>query len=79
MNIKNLISEKEYKKVISLLEMFEFDLSLNQYNYEELKPYIFRDKKIKKGKLNIILLNKISNAVVSNSFDTTNLQKGLKN
>ena len=32
-----------------------------------------------KGKLNIILLNKISNAVVSNSFDTTNLQKGLKN
>jgi 3-dehydroquinate synthetase len=57
--------------------MFEFDLSLKQYKYGELKPYIFRDKKIKEGKLNIILLNKISNAVVSNSFKTTNLQKGL--
>ena len=77
--LENLISQKEYTEVISLLEMFEFDLSLKQYKYGELKPYIFRDKKIKKGKLNIILLNKISNAVVSNSFDTTNLQKGLKN
>jgi 3-dehydroquinate synthetase len=77
--LENLISQKEYAEVISLLEMFEFDLSLQQYKYGELKPYIFRDKKVKKGKLNIILLNKISNAVVSNSFDTTNLQKGLKN
>jgi 3-dehydroquinate synthetase len=72
------MSEKEYKKVISLLEIFEFDLSLNQYNYEELKPYIFRDKKIKAGKLNLVLLNKISNAIVTNSFNAQNLQKGLK-
>ena len=56
--------------------MFEFDLSLKQYKYGELKPYIFRDKKIKEGKLNIVLLNKLSNAVVTNSFNTANLQKG---
>ncbi len=77
--LENLISQKEYTEVISLLEMFEFDLSLKQYKYGELKPYIFRDKKVRKGKLNIVLLNKISNAVVSNSFNTANLQKGLKN
>ena len=76
--LENLISEKEYKKVISLLEMFGFDLSLNQYNYEELKPYIFRDKKIKAGRLNLVLLNRLSKAIISSSFDTKNLKKGLQ-
>ena len=76
--LENLISEIEYKKVITLLQMFEFDLSLSQYKYEELKPYIYRDKKIKADKLNLVLLNKVSNAIVTNSFDLKNLQKGLK-
>ena len=76
--LENLISEKEYKEVITLLQMFEFDLSINQYKYEELKPYIYRDKKIKADKLNLVLLNKVSNAIVTNSFNLKNLQKGLK-
>ena len=76
--LENLISEKEYKKVIALLETFEFDLSLNQYHYEELKPYIFRDKKIRAGKLNLVLLNQLSNAIVTSSFDTKNLKKGME-
>ena len=76
--LENLISEKEYKEVIALLQKYEFDLSVDQYKYRELKPYIFRDKKIKAGKLNLILLNKLSNAVVTNAFDAKNLQKGLQ-
>ena len=76
--LENLISKKEYEEVITLLEMFEFDLSINQYKYEELKPYIYRDKKIKADKLNLVLLNKVSNAIVTNSFNLKNLQKGLK-
>ena len=76
--LENLISEKEHKEVIALLQNFEFDLSLKQYKYRELKPYIFRDKKIKAGKLNLVLLNKLSNAVVTNSFDAKSLQKGLQ-
>jgi 3-dehydroquinate synthase len=76
--LENLISEKEYKEVIALLQKYEFDLSVDQYKYRELKPYIFRDKKIKAGKLNLVLLNKLSNAVVINAFDAKNLQKGLQ-
>ena len=76
--LENLISEKEYKEVIALLQKFGFDLSLNQYKYKELKPYIFRDKKIKAGKLNLVLLNKLSNTIVTNTFDAKNLQKGLQ-
>jgi len=76
--LENLISEKEHEEVIALLQKFEFDLSLDQYKYRELKPYIFRDKKIKSGKLNLVLLNKLSNAIVINTFDSKNLQKGLQ-
>ena len=76
--LENLISEKEHNEVIALLQNFEFDLSLEQYKYRELKPYIFRDKKIKAGKLNLVLLNKLSNAIVTNAFDAKSLQKGLQ-
>ncbi|MBL6701824.1 MAG: 3-dehydroquinate synthase [SAR86 cluster bacterium] len=76
--LESLISEKDHKKVIALLEMFEFDLSLNQYNYEELKPYILRDKKIKAGRLNLVLLNQLSNATVTSAFDTKNLKKAMQ-
>ena len=76
--LENLISAKEYQEIVELLQEFGFDLSLNQYKYLDLKPYIFRDKKIKKGKLNLVLLNQISNAIATNSFDAKNLQKGLQ-
>ena len=76
--LENLISEKDHKKIIDLLKLYEFDLSLDQYKYQELKPYIFRDKKIKAGKLNLVLLKQVSKAIVTSSFDPRNLQKGLK-
>jgi len=77
--LENLMSEKDYRKVIALLEMFGFDLSLDQYKYKELKPYIYRDKKIKSGRLNLVLLNRLSNAIITSSFDTRNLKKGMQN
>ena len=52
--LEDLISKKELQEIIALLESYEFDLSLKQYKYGELKPFIFRDKKIKKGKLNLV-------------------------
>ncbi len=76
--LENLITEKDHTKIIDLLHLYEFDLSLNQYKFQKLKPYIFRDKKIKAGRLNLVLLDQVSNAVVTNSFNIRNLQKGFK-
>ena len=76
--LENLISEEEYNEIVTLLDLFNFDLSLNQYKFEELKPYIYRDKKMKAGKLNLVLLNRLSNAVVIDTFDSKNLQEGLR-
>jgi 3-dehydroquinate synthetase len=58
-----------------LLKDFKFDLSLGEYQYSDLKPYIYRDKKVKAGKLNLILLEKISKAKITNTFNPKNLSK----
>ena len=76
--LENLISKKDLLDIQSLLEVYEFDLSLDQYKYINLKPYIYRDKKIKGGKLNLVLLDKLSKAIVTDKFNPANLSKSLK-
>ena len=73
--LENLIPLKDLKKIELLLKDFKFDLSLGEYKYSDLKPYIYRDKKVKAGKLNLILLEKISKAKITNSFNPKNLSK----
>ena len=71
------ISQKYLNAIEDLLEMYEFDLSKNQYQYKDLKPFIFRDKKVRSGKLNLVLLGGPSKAIITNSFDSNNLKKSL--
>ena len=73
--LENLITLKDLKKIELLLKDFKFDLSLGEYQYSDLKPYIYRDKKVKAGKLNLILLEKISKAKITNTFNPKNLSK----
>lgn len=74
--LEGLISEKELLKIRNLLLDYRFDLSLN-YNYMDLKPFIFRDKKVQKGNLNLVLLKGISKGIVSDKFDQKNLKKSI--
>ena len=73
--LENLIALKDLEKIELLLKDFKFDLSLDEYQYSDLKPYIYRDKKVKAGKLNLILLEKISKAKITNTFNPKNLSK----
>jgi 3-dehydroquinate synthetase len=73
--LENLIPLDDLKKIELLLKDFKFDLSLSEYQYSDLKPYIYRDKKVKAGKLNLILLEKISKAKITNTFNPKNLSK----
>ena len=73
--LENLIPLKDLEKIELLLKDFKFDLSLDEYQYSDLKPYIYRDKKVKAGKLNLILLEKISKAKITNTFNPKNLSK----
>ena len=71
------ISQKYLNTIKDLLDAYKFDLSVSQYQYKDLKPFIFRDKKIRSGKLNLVLLGGPSKAIITSSFDSNNLKKSL--
>ncbi len=71
------ISKKYFNTIQDLLEMYKFNLSTSQYQYKDLKPFIYRDKKVRSGKLNLVLLGGPSKAIITNSFDSNNLKKSL--
>ena len=73
------ISKKYLKVIKDLLDSYEFDLSVSQFQYRDLKPFIFRDKKIRLGRLNLVLLGGPSKAIITSSFDSNNLKKSLAN
>jgi 3-dehydroquinate synthase len=73
------ISQKYLNEIEGLLEMYKFDLSKNQYQYKDLKPFILRDKKVRSGKLNLVLLGGPSKTIITGSFDSNNLKKSLVN
>ena len=73
------ISQKYLNTVENLLEMYKFDLSKGQYQFKDLEPFIFRDKKVRSGKLNLVLLGGPSKAIITSSFDLNNLKKSLTN
>ena len=74
--LEGLISAKDLLKIKNLLLSYNFDLSIN-YDYMDLKPFIFRDKKVQKGNLNLVLLEGISKGIVSDKFDQKNLKKSI--
>ena len=45
----------------------------SKYNYSDLIKYVKSDKKISKGKLNLVLINKQLNAFKTSKFDKKNV------
>ncbi len=75
--LEGLLTEKEASTINDLLLAYNFDLDLSVYKYSDLKPFIFRDKKVQKGKLNLVLLKGISNGIVTSAFDIKNLPRSI--
>ena len=73
------ISQKYFNIIKDLLNTYKFDLSVSEYQYKDLKPFILRDKKVRSGRLNLVLLSGPSKAIITSSFDSNNLKKSLAN
>ena len=68
------INEKTYKKIINVFDMFGFSKNtLN--NYSDLKKFIMNDKKVKSGKINLILLKGIGQSFQTQEFNIENFKK----
>ena len=75
--LEGSLSEQDVSKIRDLLLTYNFDISLTEYKFADLKPFIYRDKKVQRGKLNLVLLKGISNGIVTSSFNIKNLPRSL--
>ena len=76
--LENYINEKDLDEIKYLITSLELNADFKKYTYAELKPYLMNDKKVSKGKLNLILLDKVGNAFKTNQFNNLNLSKAFK-
>ena len=73
--LENYITKKELEEIKNLITSLGLSGNYKKYKYADLKPYLMNDKKVLKGKLNLILLNKIGSAFKTNKFKNLNLSK----
>ena len=76
--LENYITRKELDEIKSLITSLGLSSDYKKYNYSDLKPFILNDKKVSKGKLNLILLKKLGSAFKTSKFKNSNLSKAFK-
>ena len=68
------INETAYKKIINVFEMLGLSENIAN-NYSDLKKFIMNDKKVKSGKINLILLKGIGLSFQTQKFNIENFKK----
>ena len=76
--LENLLSKENLLKINNLINSLELNTNYKDYKYSDLKPYLMNDKKVAKGKLNLILLKSVGAAFKTDKFKQTNLSKAFK-
>ena len=75
---EGLIKDHQLDNIINLIDSLGLDTNYSKYKFSELKKYIFNDKKVADGKLNLILINQKFKAFKTNQFDQNNIRKAFK-
>ena len=61
--------------IINLIDSLGLNTNYKKYNFRDLKQYIMNDKKVSKGKLNLVLIDKNGKAFKTDSFKLKNIEK----
>ena len=69
------ISEKQLKNVIEIIDSLNLNSDFKKYKYSGLKKYMAADKKVSKGKLNLVLIDKNFKAFKTSNFNNKNILK----
>ena len=67
------IKNYQLDNVVNLISSIGLRTDYSKYNYIDLKKYIKSDKKIKNGKLNLVLIDKNFNAFTTSKFNNKNI------
>ena len=61
--------------IINLIDSLGLNTNYKKYNFKDLKQYIMNDKKVSKGKLNLVLIDKNGKAFKTDRFRLKNIEK----
>ena len=73
--IKTVLGLLQLDNIINLIDSLGLDTNYSKYKFSELKKYIYNDKKVADGKLNLILINEKFKAFKTSQFDQKNIKK----
>ena len=68
------IKNYQLDNIINMIDSLNLDTDYSKYNYSDLIKYVKSDKKISKGKLNLVLINKQLKAFKTSKFDKKNVE-----
>ena len=71
------INNYQLDNIVNLIVSLGLNTDHSKYKYSQLKKYFASDKKIKDGKLNLILIDKNFNAFITSKFSNSNISKAL--
>ena len=69
------IKNHQLDNIINMIDSLNLDTDYSKYNYSDLIKYVKSDKKISKGKLNLVLINKQLKAFKTSKFDKKNVKR----
>ena len=69
------INDYQLDNIVNLIDSLGLNTDHSKYKYSQLKQYFLSDKKIKDGKLNLILIDKNFNAFVTSKYNNKNISK----
>ncbi len=75
---ENHISEKQFNFIEKLLNQYNLNYKLKKMTYKDFTKHIKQDKKVKSGKVRIVLLKRLSNAFVTEKFGQLNFSRAIK-
>ena len=71
------IKDYQLDNIINMIDSLGLDTDHSKYNYSKLKKYMASDKKVKDGKLNLVLIDKKFNAFKTSKYNLKNVIKSL--
>ena len=69
------INDYQLDNIVNLIDSLGLNTDHSKYKHSQLKQYFSSDKKIKDGKLNLILIDKNFNAFITSKFNNKNISK----
>ena len=69
------INNYQLDNIVNLIDSLGLNTDHSKYKYSQLKQYFLSDKKIKDGKLNLILIDKNFNAFITSKYNNKNISK----